>query len=579
MLKDYDFSGWATKNDLKCSDGRVIRKDAFKDDNGITVPLVYQHSHNDPMNVLGHAMLENRPEGVYAYCKLNGTQAGQTTKDLIAHGDIKALSIYANKLIQKGSDVIHGAIREVSVVLSGANPGALIDFIAFVHSDNTIEYLEDEAIIYTGFDIELKKEEQMTKKIEHADGESNKEETVQDVLDSMSEKQKTVMYALIAQIMSGENEVSQSDINGGDFMKHNLFEGSEQASGSRSLTHDEFSSIVTSAKELGSFRKAVNAFIESNESVAHAGGIDYGITDIDFLFPDAKTVTPYPNMIKRDTDWVAGVLGGTRHSPFARIKSIAADITAEEARAKGYVTGSLKKDEVVKLLKRITTPTTIYKKQKLDRDDIVDIVDIDVVRWLKMEMRIMLDEEIARAVLVGDGRDVENEDKISETNIRPIYTDDDLYSHHVKMEADSDYVDYIDAIVEAREFYKGTGNPTFYTSTGVLTKMLLIKDTTGRRIYPTVNDLKAALLVNNIVEVPVMSDLVRTVEGEDLKLVGILVNLSDYTIGADKGGEINMFDDFDIDYNQMKYLIETRISGALTVPKSALVIEVVQPAG
>jgi HK97 family phage prohead protease len=557
----YDFSGYATKNDLKCTDGRTIRRDAFKHNDGQRVPLVWQHMHNEPTNVLGHAVLENRPDGVYTYGKFNDTEAGQNAKKLVQHGDIKALSIYANQLKQQGSSVLHGAIREVSLVLTGANPGAYIDNLNFAHADGTYVMDETEAIIYTGLEFENEEKPQMKheeKEIAHS------EKTVKDVFDAMTEEQKNVVYFMIGTALEGteDEEVEHSD-NGGVQMKKNVFDTEQE--NTNFLSHADFKGIVEDSKNFNGSLKAA--------MLAHA--VTYGIEDIDFLFPDARTLADNPRFISREMGWVAGVLSGTHHTPFSRIKSVFADITADEARALGYIKGNLKKEEVIKLLKRVTTPTTIYKKQKLDRDDVVDITDMDVVSWLKAEMRMMLDEEIARAVLIGDGRDAASDDKINEENIRPIFTDNDLYSHHVQVADNMTTLALIDEIVKAREFYKGTGNPTFYTTTKVLTDMLLLKDTLNRRLYPTKAELVSALLVKDIVEVPVMADVVRDAGPSvgETSLIGILVNLKDYNIGADKGGAVNMFDDFDIDYNQQKYLIETRISGALTVPKSALVIE------
>ncbi len=553
----FDFSGYATKNDLKCSDGRTICKDAFKDNDGQKVPLVWQHLHNEPYNVLGHALLENREDGVYAYCTLNDSEAGKNARLLVEHGDITALSIYANKLIQKGSSVIHGDIREVSLVLTGANPGALIDNLAFQHSDGSETIDDTEAIIYSGDNIAL----------EHAEKqEQEPDKTIEDVFNTLNEEQKTAVYAMISKALEveedDEEEVEHSE-KGGNIVKKNVFEGLEEKS-KNVLSHSQMVEIFEDAQRTGSLKESFLAHIAT-----------YGIDPIEDLFPEARTITPTPELIKRDTEWVAGVISGTRHSPFSRIKSTAANITADEARARGYVKGGLKKEEIVRMLKRITTPTTIYKKQKLDRDDILDITDFDVVAWIKAEMRIMLDEEIARAVLIGDGRPVDgDDDKINEECIRPIYTDDDLYSHHVKLTSEKTVEDLIDEILRARKEYKGSGNPAMYIDTDTLTDMLLLKDITGRRIFRTVSELAAELRVSKIVEVPVMEDQTRVDDKEDtLKLKAIIVNLSDYVIGADKGGSINMFDDFDIDYNQYKYLMETRISGALIRPKSALVIE------
>lgn len=561
MPKKFDFSGYATKVDLKCSDGRTIRKDAFKDNNGQTVPLVWQHVHNDPTNVLGHALLENREDGVYAYCVFNDTEAGKNTKLLVEHGDITALSIHANQLKQKGLDVLHGMIREVSLVLAGANPGALIDNLSIAHGDGSFETDDSEAIIYSGEEIAL----------EHGDKtaaddvkKAEDDETIQDVFDTLSDKQKDVVYALIASAIDGEEE-NENNKGGDQEMKHNVFDNSEDKKGA-TLTHAQFNEILMDAQKSGSFRESFLSHIDA-----------YGIENIDFLFPDAKTVTPSPELIQRNVEWVNGVITGTTHSPFSRIKSTAADLTADAARAKGYVKGALKTEEIIALLRRITTPTTIYKKQKLDRDDIIDITDLDVVAWLKAEMRVMLDEELARAILVGDGRDAEDPDKVNNANIRPIYADDVMYAHQVVIPADYDPDEIIDEIVRARKNYKGSGSPSVFMDSDSLTDMLLLKDTTGRKLYPTINELATTLRVAKIIEVPVMENQTRsvTIDGAPttIKLKAILVNLKDYTVGADKGGAINMFDDFDIDYNQYKYLLETRCSGALTRPKSAIVVE------
>lgn len=563
----YDFSGYATKNDLRCTDGRIIRKDAFKANDKERVPLVWQHGHKEPSNVLGHAILENREDGVYVYGSFNDTEAGKNSKALVHHGDIRALSIYANNLVQKGADVVHGVIREVSLVMTGANPGAFIDNVIVVHSDGSDSELEDEAVIYTGLELEFEP-------VKHAD-DAPSGETVGDVFDSLSEKQKNVVYAMIAQIVSGESgdvkmgvedsddDLTHSEDDGGtNLMKRNVFDGTEEKP-RQTLTHEQFATILASAQKTGSFRDAF---------LAHA--VTYGINDIDILFPDAQTLRTSPDFIKRETEWVLDVLGGAHHSPFSRIKSMAADITVETARALGYVTGAVKKDEVFGLLSRVTTPTTIYKKQKLDRDDIIDITDMDVVAWLKMEMRVMLDEELARAVLIGDGRDIASADKISPTSIRPIWTDDDMYSHHITLALNSTTTQIIDEIVRARKFYKGSGNPTLFISTDILTDMLLLRSTADdRRLYPSMNELMAALRVSKIVEVPQFENLTRTVTLDTVQLIAIMVNMKDYTLGADKGGQVNMFDDFDIDYNQYKYLLETRVSGTLTKPKSAVVIE------
>lgn len=550
----FDFSGYATKNDLKCADGRTIRRNAFKDNDGQTVPLVWQHMHNSPDNVLGHALLENRDDGVYAYCKLNDTPAGKNAKLLVQHGDITSLSIFANNLVQKGSDVVHGVIREVSLVLSGANPGALIDNLSIAHSDGSYTESEEEAIIYTGLEI-------TTDEIEHADKNQNESKTVQEIFDSLTEEQKNVVYAMLAQVIEDNIEHSDEDEDdilehsnnkGGNNMKRNVFDQELNAEHPKTLSHDQIKAIVDDAVRYGSFRESF---------LAHAQ--EYGIENIDFLFPDAKLVNNQPEWIKRDTSWVNTVLGGVKKTPFSRIKSIAADITADEARAKGYIKGNQKLEEVFPLLKRVTTPTTIYKKQKLDRDDIIDITDLDVVAWMKQEMRMMLDEEIARAILIGDGRQITDPDKINEENIRPIAHDVDLYSHKVKVAPNISGATLIETMIRNRKHYKGSGTPTLYTTNQILIDLLLVKDKIGRRLYNSKAELASALLVKDIVEVEVMETMPN--------LLGIFVNLNDYTLGADKGGQISMFDDFDIDFNQYKYLMETRISGALTKPKSALV--------
>ena len=549
MKMKYDFSGWATKNGLRCSDGRTIMKDAFLHNDGQTVPLVWNHQHNDHMNILGHALLENRQEGVYAYCVFNETESGQNAKQLVEHGDVSALSIYANQLKQQGGNVLHGAIKEVSLVLAGANPGAFIDSI-IRHGEESTE----ECIIFTGDEIELyhaeetlnHKEEEIKMADETKNQAGESEETVADVFNTLDEKQKTVVYALIGQALEeaeADGEIQQSEIDEikGDlaFMKHNLFDG--DTTGPDVLSHADMTAIITDAKRYGSLKEAVLA---------------HGITDIDFLFPDAKTLDGTPSFIQRDMGWVSDVMNKTHHTPFSRIKSIFANITEDDARAKGYITGALKKEEVFSLLKRTTSPTTIYKKQKLDRDDVVDITDFDVVAWLKGEMRMMLDEEIARAVLVGDGRLNSSDDKINETNIRPIWKDEDLYtikqavSVAAAATADQTAKAFIRAAIKSRKLYKGSGNPVLYTTEDVLTDCLLMEDTTGRVIYETVEKLATALRVSKIITVPVMDGLTRVDSDTKTRtLMGIIVNLSDYNIGADKGGAVNMFDDFDIDYN------------------------------
>ena len=581
-MERFDFSGWATKANLKCSDGRTIMKDAFKHNDGQTVPLVWNHQHNDPNEVLGHALLENRDEGVYAYCTFNDTESGKTAKLLVQHGDVNALSIYANQLKQKMSNVLHGNIREVSLVLAGANPGASIDSI-IMHGEES----DEEAIIYTGEEITLahssdakdsegttKEDNKMADDIKKTDG----EETVADVFNTLSEKQKTVVYAMIGQALEDagvtddddedyEDEMGHSE--GDDYMKRNVFDNDEQQNDV--LSHAAMETIIGDAKRFGSLKESF---------LAHAD--EYGIEQIDYLFPEAKTLNNPPEFIKRDTGWVSTVMGAVHHTPFSRIKSVFANITEDEARAKGYIKGNLKKEEVFSLLKRTTTPTTIYKKQKLDRDDVIDITDFDVVAWLKSEMRIMLDEEIARAILIGDGRLSSSDDKINESNIRPVVSDAELYTIRQKVSVAANATDddkakaMIKAAVKARKNYKGSGNPTFFTTEDWLTNALLLEDTQGHRLYKNDSEVAAAMRVSKIVTVPVMEG-VKGPEGGDL--IGIIVNLADYNVGADKGGAVNMFDDFDIDYNQQKYLIETRCSGALIKPYSAIELELDVAAG
>lgn len=578
-MAKFDFSGWATRNNLKCSDGRVIMKDAFKHNDGQTVPLVWNHQHNDPNNVLGHALLENRDEGVYAYCTLNNTESGKNAKLLIEHGDVTALSIYANQLKQKGSDVFHGAIREVSLVLAGANPGAFIDSI-MSHGEES----DEEAIIYTGEDISLyhaeesknndegaKKEEKMAEQNKKPES----EETVADVFNTLTEKQKTVVYAMIGQALeeSGAGDNDEEDDN----VKHNVFDQDEMMTDGV-LSHSDMQTIISDAKRYGSMKES---FLAHSTDIEYSPGTStYGVDGADdFLFPEARLLNSPPEFIKRDTGWVQKVMGGVHHTPFSRIKSMFADITEPDARAKGYIKGKMKKEEVFGLLKRTTTPTTIYKKQKMDRDDIVDITDFDVIAWLKSEMRMMLDEEIARAILVGDGRGAESDDKINEMHIRPIWKDADLFTIKAAVSvkngatADEKAKAFIRAAIKSRKEYKGSGEPTLYTTEDMLTDCLLLEDLNGRVIYDTVEKLKNALRVKDIVTVPVMEGLSREVEGVQKPLMGLIVNLKDYNVGADKGGAINMFDDFDIDYNQQKYLIETRCSGALIKPYSAIALE------
>ena len=583
--RDCSFSGWATRNNLTCGDGRVIRKDAFKDNDGKKVSLVWNHEHNDPLAVLGHAFLENREDGVYAYGYFNDSEAGQAAEKLVHNGDVSSLSIWANKLKQNTlpngcKEVVHGEIRELSLVLAGANPGAYIDCV-MAHSDDADEDSISE--LYAGYNENIvihsaesneKEENEMADDIKKTDG----EETVEDVFNTLTEKQKTVVYAMIGQIMEDngindddddENNDEMGHSEGDDYMKRNVFDNDEQQD--EVLSHAAMETIIGDAKRFGSLKESF---------LAHAD--EYGIEQIDYLFPEAKTLNNPPEFIKRDTGWVSTVMGAVHHTPFSRIKSVFANITEDEARAKGYIKGNLKKEEVFSLLKRTTTPTTIYKKQKLDRDDVIDITDFDVVAWLKSEMRIMLDEEIARAILIGDGRLSSSDDKINESNIRPVVSDAELYTIRQKVSVAANATDddkakaMIKAAVKARKNYKGSGNPTFFTTEDWLTNALLLEDTQGHRLYKNDSEVAAAMRVSKIVTVPVMEG-VKGPEGGDL--IGIIVNLADYNVGADKGGAVNMFDDFDIDYNQQKYLIETRCSGALIKPYSAIELELDVAAG
>lgn len=596
MDKKFDCSGWATRANMLCSDGRTIRKNAFEDCDGKTVPVVWNHEHNDPNAVLGHALLENRDDGVYAFITFNKTDAGQNAKLLVQHKDVDRLSIYANKLKQMGGDVIHGIIREVSLVLAGANPGAVIDTV-MVHGEDS----EEEGIIYSGEFIEnieplfhadkdenkdevkdegSKKEKGEPEMVEESKTtkdipkKNNGEKTVADVFNTLTEEQKTVVYAMIGQALEDagvdtdeeDQESDQENKGGNNTMKHNVFDQETNTENQEVLSHSEMVEIFDEAKRNGSLADTV---------------LQHGITNIDYLFPDAKTIDNVPGFIKREDDWVVGVMAGVHKTPFSRIKSIFANITADEARARGYIKGKQKVDEVFSLLKRTTSPITIYKKQKLDRDDVIDITDFDVVAWLKTEMRMMLDEEIARAILVGDGRGSSDESKINEQNVRPIWTDDDVYT--VKSEiaitssttADEKAKSFIKACIKSRKNYKGSGNPAMYMSEDMLTDCLLLEDVNGRVIYDTVEKLATTLRVSKIVTVPVMEGLKRVKGANTHFLAGIYVNLNDYNVGADKGGAVNMFDDFDIDYNAQKYLIETRISGAMIKPYGAVAIEFV----
>lgn len=570
-VSNYDFAGYATKNDIQCSDGRIIRHNAFADQDGQTVPLVWNHDHMAADNVLGHAVLENRDEGVYAYCTLNHTKQGDNARELVQNGDICALSIYANQLKQNGPDVIHGAIREVSLVLAGANPGAKIDFV-MAHSDDSDP---DEGIIYNDSEgLELAHADSENAKEEKTMEENKKDEekTVKDVIDSMTEEQKNVTYALIGEAI----EQTKKEILGDKYeegneedktVKHNAFENENiEKNEGEELTHSEFVEIMNDAKRKGSVK---DAFLE------------HGITNVGNLFPEHQAVSRVPEVVDRDQTWVGQVMRSVKHTPFSRVKSFYANITADEARAKGYIKGKQKVEEVITALKRTTDPQTIYKLQKMDRDDVVDITDFDVIAWLKAEMRGKLDEEIARAILVGDGRSSSSEDKIDPLKIRPVYGDDTTYTIKRTLARAAGTDDnafakaFIKDIVKSRKDYKGSGNPVLYTTEDMLTNMLLIEDTTGRVIYDTIEKLKTALRVSDIVTVPVMENISHedTNAHKKYTLLGILVNLADYNVGADKGGAVNMFDDFDIDYNKMKYLIETRCSGALVKPYSAISFE------
>ena len=560
--KNYDCAGWATCPNLKCSDGRTIMNDAFKHHDGDIVPLVWNHQHNDPNNILGKALLHSRDGGLYAYCQFNDTEQGLNAKMLVEHGDIHALSIYANHLKHNADrGVTHGMVREVSLVLAGANPGAFIDSIMH-HGEES----DEEAIIYTDEPIEIyhadeekgeSKEETEVTEEKKAEG----SETVAEIIESMTKEQRAVMYGMIGEALN-YNDVDENTDEEENEVKHNVFDNEDQKD---VLSHSDMQAIFADAKRHGSLKESVLA---------------HGIEDIETLFPEPKSTNNPPEWINREMGWVKNVMGAVHHTPFSRIKSMFADLTEDDARAKGYIKGNFKKEQVFSLMKRTTTPTTIYKKQKLDRDDVVDITDFDVVAWLKSEMRMMLEEELARAILVGDGRLSSSDDKINELNIRPIWTDDDFYTIKKKISVSANATEdqkakaFIRACVKSRKDYKGSGNPTLYTTEDVLTDLLLLEDSTGRVIDETEDKLRSALRVSAIVTVPVMEGLKRTdAEGNELNLMGIIVNLNDYNVGADKGGAVNMFDDFDIDYNAQKYLIETRCSGALIKPFSAIALE------
>ena len=626
-----DFSGYATKNNIRCSDGRTIMHNAFAEQDGDVVPLVWQHDHNSPDNVLGHALLENRDDGVYCYGVFNDTPTAKQAKELVSHGDINSLSIYANHLSQNGGNVEHGIIREVSLVLAGANPGAMIDNIAVQHSDGNVDELDDEAVIYSGeelnhsdiFDIVQMDDEyepEYEDDISHADGsdEDSDGETVQDVFDTLTDKQKNVVYALIGMALNKNSSGDMEHADGSDedsdgetvqdvfdtltdkqknvvyaliglaidnatgnkennTAEHSAFEGDAMnifekngmaVSTADYVSHEDQEAFMTAvAKE--------NPTSFKDFAIAHAQ--DYGIKDIGILFPDAKAVENQPELYKRDTEWVSTVLSGTRHTPFSRIKTYYADLTEDKARAKGFTldrdNNKRKMDEIFKVAKRQTTPTTIYKKQKLDRDDIIDITDFSVVNFLMSEMKVMLDEEIARAVLIGDGRSASAEDHINTENIRPIVGDDEMYViYSVATAADEDMTAFVDRVRTSKTGYLGSGTPTMFISPSMHGKLMVQRDKVGRRLYDTDASLAAAMGVSSIVEVPLFENLVDP-KKQNNKVDALIVNLRDYTIGTDNGGAVTSFEDFDIDYNQKKYLMETRMSGALTKLKSAIVIE------
>ena len=586
----FDFSGWATKNDLTCSDGRTIKHNAFKENDGQRVPLVWQHGHQTVDNVLGHALLENRDEGVYAYCALNDTPAADNAKELVKHGDVKALSIYANRLDQRGADVIHGNIVEVSMVLSGANPGALIDNVALEHSDGSWTESEDEAIIYSGLTLSHDSGDITEDTYSMDDDEVYDEDddmTVADVLETLDDDQRLAVAALIEEISGDvddededydddeydvddedydedyEEDAEHGDFGGDTLMHSNIFEGDALYSVGPQLSHAEEEQIFAEARMPGmTLRSAV---------LAHAA--DYGIKNPELLFPDATNLDPEPQRIMRENSWVSRVLQGSKHTPFSRVKTQWSNLTADELRAKGYVKASRKKDVVYEVANRKTEPTTVYNKTKIDRDDVLDITTFNVVAWMQQNLRYSLEEELARAVLIGDGRQVSDENKIKEANIRPIWTDDELFSHKVLIDKDAKTADIIDAVRRSRKFYKGSGSPVLFTTNAFVCDMLEIKDLNQRYVYETKQAVANALNVSDVIEVEVMEGAKREVGGKTQNLLGIIVNMQDYTMGSDKGGETSFFEQFDIDFNQQKYLLEARCSGSLTKYKSAIVIE------
>lgn len=587
----FDFSGWATKNDLTCSDGRTIKHNAFKENDGQRVPLVWQHGHQTVDNVLGHALLENRDEGVYAYCALNDTPAADNAKELVKHGDVKALSIYANRLDQRGADVIHGNIVEVSMVLSGANPGALIDNVALEHSDGSWTESEDEAIIYSGLTLSHDSGDITEDTYSMDDDEVYDEDddmTVADVLETLDDDQRLAVAALIEEISGDvdeddedydddeydvddedyddedyEEDAEHGDFGGDTLMHSNIFEGDALYSVGPQLSHAEEEQIFAEARMPGmTLRSAV---------LAHAA--DYGIKNPELLFPDATNLDPEPQRVMRENSWVSKVLQGSKHTPFSRVKTQWSNLTVDALRAKGYVKASRKKDVVYEIANRKTEPTTVYNKTKIDRDDVLDITTFNVVAWMQQNLRYSLEEELARAVLIGDNRQVSDENKIKEANIRPIWTDDELFSHKVLIDKDAKTADIIDAVRRSRKFYKGSGSPVLFTTNAFVCDMLEIKDLNQRYVYETKQAVANALNVTDVIEVEVMEGAKREVGGKTQNLLGIIVNMQDYTMGSDKGGETSFFEQFDIDFNQQKYLLEARCSGALTKYKSAIVIE------
>ena len=590
MAVKCDFSGYATKNDVRCSDNKVIRHGAFAAYDGKTVPLVWQHKHGDVENVLGHADLEVREDGVYAYAHLNNTDRGRTAREMVKNGDIKAMSIYATHVRARGNDVVHGELVEVSLVLRGANPGALIDQVSIEHGDSGDEI---EAVIYTDAQLDFVShgdededeyfEVEETDDVEHAEEEPEADEaegdeddpTLGEIFDGMTEEQKTAVYAIVGQLVDSVDEEAEeseteevedtahSDTTEDTMAHKNVFEGSATTEELPVLTHAQVETIFEDARSSGSLKEAI---------LAHADA--YGIKQIETLFPEAKDLWNTPEFIKRKTDWVNSVVGAAKHSPFSRIRTRFADITADEARARGYIKGNKKEDEVFTLLQRTTSPTTIYKKQRLDRDDILDITDFDVVSWIRGEMKIMLEEELGRAVLIGDGRPVSSKDKIKEDCIRPIYKEDSLYAPRVILAKETSVDDILDSMVRALDDYDGAGNPTWFADPRLVTEMLLLKDKMGHRQFRTIAELADYIGVSKIVKVPLMKGLKRTsAKNGELEALGIIVNMSDYTIGADKGGQLFAAEDFDISFNQYHYLLETRLSGALTHPKSAVIVE------